>query len=383
LQSAAIIGVGQSAYVRHPQPGQTVHAFIRDAVVAALADAQVDARDVQGVAVASFSLAPDTAVDLAWKLGLSLRWLLQDTNGGSSSMNMLGHALRGVESGAADVILVVGGDATGLAGYGRIASNYNIATRDHLAPLGHGGPNGVYALVAARQMKKYGLEKSDYGHIAVAQRAWAAKNPFAVYRAPLTMEEYLAAPMVADPLSRFDCVPVVAGAQAIVLAHPDRVPRGRAAVRVRAHRASFNYDNQEGDGLQTGISTFVSDLWKAAGVAPADIDVASIYDDYPTMVLAQLNDLGMIPGNDLARFCRRDIGEMRRPINTWGGMLSAGQPGGPAGGLNAISEAVLQLQHRAGERQVKGARLAVTTGYGMTMYRYGGTASAAILERAE
>jgi acetyl-CoA acetyltransferase len=335
------------------------------------------------MAVASFSLAPDTAVDLAWKLGLSLRWLLQDTNGGSSAMNMLGHALRGVESGAADVILVIGGDATGLAGYGRIAANYNIATRDHLAPLGHGGPNGVYALVASRQIKAFGLEKSDYGQIAIAQRAWAAKNPFAVYRAPLTMEEYLAAPMVADPLSRFDCVPVVAGAQAIVLAHPDRAARGRASVRVRAHRASFNYDNQEGDGLATGISTFATELWRAAGVAPADIDVASIYDDYPTMVLAQLDDLGMIPHHDLARFCRRDIGEARRPINTHGGMLSAGQPGGPAGGLNGISEAVLQLPHRAGERQVAGARLAVATGYGMTMYRYGGTAAAAILERVE
>ncbi len=379
--SAAIIGVGQSAYVRHPQPHQTVHTFIRDAVVAALADAQLDARDVQGMAVASFSLAPDAAVDLAWKLGLSLRWLLQDTNGGSSAMNMLGHAWRAIESDAADVILVVGGDATGLAGYGRIASGFNIVTRDHLAPLGHGGPNGVYALVASRQMKKYGLDKSDYGHIAIAQRAWAAKNPFAVYRAPLTMDEYLAAPMVADPLSRFDCVPVVAGAQAIVLAHPDRCPRGRAPVRVLAHRASFNYDNQEGDGLQTGISTFASELWRAAGVGPADIDVASIYDDYPTMVLAQLDDLGMIADHDLARFCRRDIGEQRRPINTWGGMLSAGQPGGPAGGLNGISEAVLQLQHRAGERQVKNARLAVATGYGMTMYRYGGTAAAAILER--
>src|SRR5882672_2848286 len=182
LQSAAIIGVGQSAYVRHPQPGQTAPVFMRDAVVAALADAQVEAREVQGMAIASFSLAPDTAVDLAWKLGLSLRWLLQDTNGGSSAMNMLGHALRGVESGAADVILVVGGDATGLAGYGRIAANYNIATRVHLAPLGHGGPNGVYALVTSRQMKKYGLEKADYGRIAVAQRSWAAKNPFAVYR---------------------------------------------------------------------------------------------------------------------------------------------------------------------------------------------------------
>src|SRR6185437_7186785 len=220
---------------------------------------------------------------------------------GSSAMNMLGHALRGVDSGAADVILVIGGDATGLAGYGKIAANYNIATRDHLAPLGHGGPNGVYALVASRQMKKYGLAKSDYGHIAVAQRAWAANNPFAVYRTPLTMEEYLAAPMVADPLCRYDCVPVVAGAQAIVVARPDRAPKGRPGVRVRAHRASFNHDNQEGDGLQTGISTFADGLWREAGVRPDDIDVASIYDDYPTMVLAQANDLGLIASKDLQR----------------------------------------------------------------------------------
>ena len=381
FNNAAIIGTGQSAYMRHPQPGQSVHTFMRDAVVAALSDAEIDAREIDGLAVASFSLAPDTAVDLAWRLGLSLRWLLQDTNGGSSAMNMLGHALRGVGSGAASAILVLGGDATGLAGYGKVAANFNIATREHLAPLGHGGPNGVYALVASRQMKKYGLEKSDYGHLAVAQRAWAQKNPHAVYRTPMTMDDYLSAPLVADPLSRYDCVPVVAGAQALVVAHPDRVPRGRAPVRVRAHRASFNYDNQEGDGLQTGISTFAPELWQAACVRPDDIDVASIYDDYPTMVLAQANDLGMIAGNDLARFARQQIGERRFPLNTWGGMLSAGQPGGPAGGLNGIAEAVLQLQHRAGERQVKDARLAVTTGYGMTMYRYGGTAAAAVLER--
>jgi acetyl-CoA acetyltransferase len=380
--NAAIIGVGQSAYTRRPEPGQTVHTFIRDAVIAALADAEVAPTDVDGMAVASFSLAPDTAVDLAWRLSLSLKWLLQDTNGGSSAMNMLGHAIRGVETGAASAILVVGGDATGLAGYGKVAANFNIATREHLAPLGHGGPNGVYALVTSRQMKAYGLEKSDYGHIAIAQRAWAAKNPFAVYRTPMTMDEYLNAPLVADPLSRYDCVPVVAGAQAIVIAHPDRVPKGRAPVRVRAHRASFNYDNQAGDGLQTGISTFATELWQAAGVQPDDIDVASLYDDYPTMVLAQANDLGLAPASDLQRFARFTIGEQRFPLNTWGGMLSAGQPGGPAGGLNGISEAVLQLQHRAGERQVKDARLAVASGYGMTMYRYGGTAAAAVLERA-
>ena len=381
--NAAIIGVGQSAYVRRPRPEQSTHNFMRDAVIAALADAGIGAGEVDGMAVASLSLAPDTAVDLAWKLGLSLRWLLQDTNGGSSAMNMLGHALRAVESAAASVILIVGGDATGLGGYARIAANFNIVTKLHLAPLGHGGPNGVYALVTSRQMKKYGLEKSDYGHVAIAQRAWATSNPFAIYRAPMTMQEYLAAPLVADPLSRYDCVPVVAGAQAIVVAHPDRCPRGRKPVRVRAHRASFNYDNQEGDGLRTGIATFARELWQEAGVRPEDIDVASIYDDYPAIVLAQLNDLGLVPDHDLQRFARREIGERRFPINTWGGMLSAGQPGGPAGGLNGISEAVLQLQRRAGERQVKDARLAVATGYGMTMFRYGGTAAAAILERQE
>lgn len=382
FQNAAIIGTAQSAYTRRPEPGQSTQTFMRDAVVAALKDAQIDANDIQGMAVSSLSLAPDMAVDLAWKLGLSLRWLSQDTNGGSSAVNMLGHALRAVETGAAETILVLAGDATGTAGYAKVAANFNSVTQKYLTPLGHGGPNGVYALVASRQMKKYGLEKSDYGHVSLAQRAWAAGNPFAVYRAPMTMEEYLAAPLVADPLSRYDCVPVVAGAQAIIVARPDRAPNGRPGVRVRAHRASFNYDNQEGDGLQTGISTFAKEFWAEAGVRPDDVDLASIYDDYPTMVLAQLNDLGLIPGNDIARFCRTEIAERTFPVNTWGGMLSAGQPGGPAGGLNGISEAVLQLQQRAGGRQVKDARLAVVTGYGMTMYRYGGTAAAAVLERA-
>src|SRR5688572_32952925 len=96
FQHAAIMGVGQSAYTRRPDPGQTVLTFMRDAVVAALNDAEVNARDIQGMAGAAFSLAPDAAVDLAWKLGLSLRWLQQDPNGGSSAVSMLGHALRTV-----------------------------------------------------------------------------------------------------------------------------------------------------------------------------------------------------------------------------------------------------------------------------------------------
>src|SRR4029077_11653967 len=101
FNNAAIIGVGQSAYVRRPEPCQTALHFMRDAVLAALHDAGLNAKDIQGMAVASFSLAPDAAVDLAWKLGLSLRWLEQDTNGGSAGMSMLGNALRTVEAGVA------------------------------------------------------------------------------------------------------------------------------------------------------------------------------------------------------------------------------------------------------------------------------------------
>src|SRR3954465_15912812 len=97
--NAAIIGVGQSAYTRRPDAGQSTHTFIRDAVVAALRDAEIDAHDIDGLAQASFSLAPDAAGDVAGRLGLSLRWLVQDTNGGSSAMNLLGHAPRSFESG--------------------------------------------------------------------------------------------------------------------------------------------------------------------------------------------------------------------------------------------------------------------------------------------
>src|SRR5258708_4596461 len=140
--NAAIIGVGQSAYLRRPEPAQSAATFIRDAVVAALKDAEIDARDIDGLAAASFSLAPDAAVDLAWKLGLSLRWLIQDTNGGSSAMNMLGHALRAVEGGAASAILVVGGDATGIGGYAKVAANLNTLTPLPPAPLGDGRPHG-------------------------------------------------------------------------------------------------------------------------------------------------------------------------------------------------------------------------------------------------
>tara|TARA_Y100000590_G_scaffold459578_1_gene617032 strand:- start:20354 stop:21502 length:1149 start_codon:yes stop_codon:yes gene_type:complete len=374
-----IIGMGQSVYTRHPREDQGIHNLLRDALLDALEVANLSSKDVDGLAIASFSIAPDSAIDIAWKLGLNLKWLLQDTNGGSSAMNMLGHASRAIKTGAAENILILAGDATGLSGYAKIANSYNTVTRDHLAPIGHGGPNGVYALVTNRQMKKYNIDKSDYANLVISQRNWASKNPMAVYKDPLTRDEYNNAPLVADPLCRYDCVPVVAGSYAIVLSRWENKNLNKQ-VRIKSLYQSFNFDNQEGDGTKTGISGFVDSLYDDAKIGPEDIDIYSIYDDYPAIVLAQLNDLRIIKDNNIKDYLLK-MKDNIEPLNTWGGMLSAGQPGGMAGGLNGIGEAALQLQGRAPKsRQVKGAKYAIVTGYGMTLYRYGGTVSAGILE---
>jgi acetyl-CoA acetyltransferase len=381
VTEALITGTGESPYVRTPPPDRGTPEFLADAVRRALEDGGIAPSDVDGLAVSSFSLAPDHAIDLAWRLGLSLRWIMQDTNGGASGLNMLAHARRAVEAGDAQAVVIVSGDAQGPAEIAQRQARFNRATETHLAPIGYGGPNSLFAMLTLRQMASFGLERADYGCVAIAQRRWAAGNPGAVYRDPLTLEEYLSAPLVADPLRRYDCVPGVAGADALLVtaaegSHRPPLPR----VRIRALASAFNHDQQEGSGLRTGLSTFASQLWSHAGTEPEEMDLACIYDDYPAMVLAQLADLGFVADGDLQRFARTAIGERRLAVNTSGGLLSAGQAGA-AGGMHGLVEAVRQLRGQAGERQVPGARLAVATGYGMILYRFGAAAAAAVLER--
>jgi acetyl-CoA acetyltransferase len=197
-----------------------------------------------------------------------------------------------------------------------------------------------------------------------------------VYREPLTLEEYLAAPVVAAPLTRYDCVPVVSGADALVL----QAGAG-AGVRVRAMTARHNHDQQDGDGLEpTGFAELAPELWAAAGVRPEDVDAAYLYDDYPVMVIAQASDLGLVSDGDLPRFLHDRLLAQGWPLNTSGGQLSAGQAGA-AGGLHGLVEAVTQLRGRAGERQVADAQLALVAGYGMVLYTHGACHNAVVLER--
>jgi acetyl-CoA acetyltransferase len=376
---AFVLGIGETPRLRHWPAGLSTLDILKEATQLALSDAGLKPRDIDGFALASFTADPDRAIDVAWRLGLSVNWLVQDTNGGAAGLNLLSHALAGLGQGAASRILLVAGDITSREAFHHRVTNYNSATRDHLTPLGYTGPGALFAMLTKRQMRKHDLVRTDYGHLAIAQRQHAAGNPLAAYRAPLTMDEYLNAPMVAEPLGRYDCVPTVAGASAIVIG-ADPVRETAASVQVLGLRQTFNYDHQEGDGLRTGIHLIAGQLWNDAGVRPADVDVASVYDDYPAMAYAQLSDLGLIPDGDIARFAREVIARHAFPVNTGGGLLSGGQPG-CASGLHGIVEVARQLLARGGDRQVPHARIGVASGYGMALYRYCACAGAVVLAR--
>ena len=378
MSEALIAAAFETRYTRYPDEWQTTERLIVDAVVGALGGAGLSRDDVDGFAVSSFSLKPDHAIDLAWKLGLELRWLMEDTNGGASGLNMLQHAVRAVEAGDAETVVVCAGDRLERSDFTELVNSYNVATRDWLAPLEFGGPNALFALVTQRHAERHGLGREDYACVPLAQRAWASLNPGAVYRTELTLKEYLEAPLVASPLCRYDCVPVVSGADAVVV-----TSRASSGVRVRALRALHNPDDQQGDGIDpSGFASFAPDLWSAAQVGPTDIDAAYLYDDYPVMVLVQAADLGLVVDGDLSRFCHDHLLARRWPLNTSGGQLSAGQAGA-AGGMHGLVEAVTQLRGLAGERQVPDARLALVAGYGMVLYRHGACHNAAVLERVD
>ncbi|WP_322047917.1 thiolase family protein [Paraburkholderia sp. J67] len=377
FDGVAIAGAVELPYSRQPGDGNTGDLLAR-AFGLLLERAGVSPKQVDGLGVASFTLGPDHAIDMAWRLGLSPRWCMDDCHGGASGINLLQHAIRAIQHGDANVIALVAGDRFEPADFRQLVEHYNLTTRTWLRPLQNGGPNSVFAMLTRRHARRYGLTRSDYGAVCVAQRAWATQNPQAVYRTPMTLGDYLDAPLIADPLGRFDCVPVVSGANAILLTRDD-FAGATPTVRVRALQCLYNADHQEGDGLQTPLSRIADDLWQQAGFGPGDVDVVSVYDDYPVMTLVQLADLGFAPDGDLRALITR-IGSRALALNTSGGQLSAGQAGA-AGGMHGLVEAITQLRGEAGERQVANASRAVVSGYGMVEYRFGMCANAVVLER--
>lgn len=370
-----IVGTGQTPFTPSHRIDTSTADLMFSAASAALADASLTWGDIDGLGIASFTAAPDHSIDYAVRWSITPRWLMDSALGGASGIDLIDHARAALAIDAASNILLVAGDHFAGDDFAALVRGYNSSAARDFPSMPEVSPNSLFALLTTLQMAQCGLTREDYGRLVVSQRAWAAENPNAAYRDLLTLDEYLAAPMIAEPLSRLDCVPVVSGASAVVLSG---TPHGDSVV-VRGVKAQHNWDGQDGDGLVTGLRLAAPRLWSETGRAPKDLDVVSVYDDYPAMAIAQLVDCGIIEGA-VGPGLLRLLEDGRPAVNSSGGQLSAGQSGAGAG-MQGVVDVVNALRDR-GPLRTHGSTLGLVTGYGMVTYRYGSCANAMLLERA-
>src|SRR5438270_8910020 len=196
-------------YVRHST--RSAHWFIGQALDALVKASGLAKEQIDGLTVSSFSLAPDTAVGVTQHLGLSPRWLDHIPTGGASGVMALRRAARAVQSGDADVVACVAGDANHVESFRQMLGGFSHFARDASYPYGSGGPNSIFAFITSAYMRACGATREDFGRIAVAQRANALRNPGAPFKVPLTIEQYLEARPIAEPVHLFDCVMSFAG----------------------------------------------------------------------------------------------------------------------------------------------------------------------------
>ncbi len=355
-------------YVRYSTQG--AHWFIGQAVRALVQDAGIAKSDIDGLTVSSFSLAPDTAVGVTQHLGLSPRWLDHLPTGGASGVMALRRAARAVQAGDADIVACVGADTNHVDSFRQTLGSFSDFARDASYPYGSGGPNSIFAFITANYMQQYGATRADFGRIAVAQRSNALKNPNALFKKPLALEEYLAARPISEPIHLFDCVMPCAGADAYLVMTEERA-RNLGLPHVHLRGAIERHNAYSDDPVLTrgGWRVDRDELYAQAGVTPADIDFVQTYDDYPVIVMMQFEDLGFCDKGDGPAFVRAQTlthdGSFAN--NTSGGQLSVGQAGA-AGGFLGMTEAIRQLTDAAGERAVPGAALGLVSGFGMVAY---------------
>ncbi len=368
-------------YVRYST--RSAHWWLGRALAELIRGAGIAKGEVDGVCVSSFTLGPDTAVGLMQHLGMSPRWLDHIPMGGASGVVALRRAARAVQAGDADVIACIAGDTNHVDSFRNTVSQFSRFAQDAVYPYGAGGPNASFALLTDYYMKHYGASREDFGKLCVAQRDNALKNPHALMKKPLTLQQYLDARPITDPIHLFDCVMPCAGAEGYLVMSEERaralkLPYARVRSTIERHNA-FPEDPIQFRG---GWAMDKDALYEHAGVAPADVDFLETYDDYPVINAMQFEDLGFCPKGEVAGFIRANEFTIDGsfPFNTSGGQLSVGQAGA-AGGYLGFVQALRQLTGSAGRTQVKDAKIGVVSGFGMINYDRGLCSGAAILER--
>lgn len=374
-----------------------------DVARGALADAGLTRTDVDGYFCAGDAPGLGTAT-VAEYLGLKLRHLDSTECGGSAPILHVAHACAAIRAGKCNVALIT------LAGRPRAQMQQaQKAARDATsarAPLALRPPDpdapelafelpygpatqNLYAMVAKRHMHEFGTTSEQLAWIKVAASQHAQHNPRAMLPKPVTVQDVLDSPMVADPLHRLDCCVMSDGGGALILARPEIARelaqvRSRPLVRVRG----------AGEAPKHGMGGQIDLTWSAAawsgpiafteaGISPADIDYVSLYDSFTITVLMQLEDLGFCAKGDGGRFVADGnliSGSGRLPFNTDGGGLCNNHPAN-RGGITKVIEAVRQLRGEAHPAvQVRDCQFALASGIGGALASRH-TAATLILER--
>lgn len=395
-RAPVLVGVGETEYTKWGGiTDRSEYQLALEAVGAAVADAGLGIDEVDGLT--SFAEDRNDAIFVAADLGLpelryaSLSWL----PGGGGACAAVANAAAAVETGQAEVVVVyralcqgqfrrfgrgpgnaVGGKVAPAGGRSAVPRLRRARSllEAHVAftmPFGMFGPPIAYAMVLQRHMHRFGTTAEQMGHVAVGTRAHAARNPRAVMGdRPMTMEDYLGTRMVSEPFRLFDCCLENDGACAVVVTTAERAAHlAQPAVEILGtaqgtlqgfgHGQYTNVGMPDDDYASAGARGVAARLWARAGVGPADIDVAQIYDHFSGLVLLSLEDFG---------FCGRGEGgpyagsgalswpDGALPTNTHGGSLSEAY----IHGLNHVVEGVRQLRGQS-TCQVEGAGTCLVT----------------------
>jgi acetyl-CoA acetyltransferase len=361
------------------------HWFCGRALAELIKGAGIAKHDVDGFCISSFTLAPDSAVGLTQHLGVSPRWLDHIPMGGASGAVALRRAARAVQCGDAEIVACIAGDTNHVDSFRNTIASFSQFANDAVYPYGSGGPNASFAFLTGHYMRQYGARREDFGKLCIAQRDNALATPHAMMKRPLSLDDYLHARPIADPLCLFDCVMPCAGAEAFLVMPSARakalgLPFATILSTIERHNAYPDDPIQ----IRGGWAMDVDDFYDHAGVGAADMDFLQAYDDYPVICFMQIEDLGFCGKGEAAEFVREHdlttAGDF--PFNTSGGQLSVGQAGAAGGSLGLV-EAIRQLTDQCLGTVVANARFGLASCFGMINYDRGLCSSAAILARSQ
>lgn len=360
-----ITGVGLTPYGKHP--GKSTLDLMSEAATAALADAQLERRQIDGLVCGYSTTMPHLMLStvFAEHFGLKPAYAHAIQLGGATgfAMAMLAHHL--VESGVARHILVVAGENR-LTGQSRDSAIQTLAQVGHPVyevPLGATIP-AYYGLLASRYMLEYGTTQADLAELAVLMRRHAGMHPGAQFRDAVSVDAVLGSRPIASPLKLLDCCPVSDGGAAFVVS---RERSNEFSVRVRGTGQAHTHQHISAARSLThfGAADSMARACAAAGIKSADANYAAIYDSFTITLTILLEEIGLAPRGGAGRQAREGRfdhdGEL--PLNTHGGLLSYGHCG-VGGAMAHLVETHRQLTRRAENRQARNASLALLHGDG-------------------